>query len=29
MGLGFGMKIDFPPWNEMDKKGSENGSQAD
>jgi DNA-directed RNA polymerase subunit alpha len=29
MGLGFGMKLDFAPWNEMDKKGSENGSQAD
>ncbi|MBM4271472.1 MAG: DNA-directed RNA polymerase subunit alpha [Deltaproteobacteria bacterium] len=25
MGLGFGMKLDFPPWNKEEKKGDTNG----
>lgn len=29
MGLGFGVKLDFPPWNEMGKKETEKGAEAE
>ena len=29
MGLGFGMKLDFPPWNREEKKEEEPAGQSE